>query len=38
MPCLLRSAAANVLGGIGKDALTVVFLVGVMFYQDWLWR
>jgi ATP-binding cassette, subfamily B, bacterial MsbA len=33
---LLRSAAANVLGGIGKDALTVIFLVGVMFYQDWL--
>src|SRR5260370_733440 len=33
---LLRSAAANVLGGIGKDAVTVVFLVGVMFYQDWL--
>jgi subfamily B ATP-binding cassette protein MsbA len=32
----LRSAAANVLGGIGKDVLTVVFLVGVMFYQDWL--
>ena len=33
---LLRSAAANVLAGIGKDAVTVVFLVGVMFYQDWL--
>ena len=33
---LLRSAAANVLGGIGKDALTVIFLVGVMFYQDWI--
>src|SRR5271156_6314355 len=33
---LLRSAAANVLGGIGKDALTVICLVGVMFYQDWL--
>ncbi|MGH7114505.1 MAG: ABC transporter ATP-binding protein [Stellaceae bacterium] len=33
---LLRSAAANVLGAIGKDALTVVFLVGLMFYQDWL--
>ncbi len=33
---LLRNAAANVLGGIGKDALTVIFLVGVMFYQDWL--
>src|SRR5207237_797517 len=31
----LRSAAANVLVAIGKDALTVVFLVGVMFYQDW---
>jgi ATP-binding cassette, subfamily B, bacterial MsbA len=33
---LLRSAAANVIAGIGKDAVTVVFLVGVMFYQDWL--
>src|SRR5215468_7682313 len=33
---LLRNATANVLAGIGKDALTVVFLVGVMFYQDWL--
>ncbi|MGE5268106.1 MAG: ABC transporter ATP-binding protein [Thiohalocapsa sp.] len=32
----LRSAAANVLVAVGKDALTVVFLVGVMFYQDWL--
>src|ERR1700761_3476334 len=33
---LLRNAAANVLGAIGKDALTVVCLVGVMFYQDWV--
>jgi subfamily B ATP-binding cassette protein MsbA len=33
---LLRNAAANVLGAIGKDALTVIFLVGVMFYQDWV--
>src|SRR6202035_2140780 len=33
---LLRGAAANVLTGIGKDAVTVVFLVGLMFYQDWL--
>jgi subfamily B ATP-binding cassette protein MsbA len=33
---LLRNAAANILAGIGKDAVTVVFLVGVMFYQDWL--
>jgi subfamily B ATP-binding cassette protein MsbA len=33
---LLRGAAANVLGGMGRDAVTVVFLVAVMFYQDWL--
>jgi subfamily B ATP-binding cassette protein MsbA len=33
---LLRNAAVNVLAGIGKDAVTVVFLVGLMFYQDWL--
>jgi subfamily B ATP-binding cassette protein MsbA len=32
---LLRSAAANVLTGIGRDAVTIVFLLGVMFYQDW---
>src|SRR5579862_6279246 len=32
---LLRNAAANVLTGIGREALTIVFLVGVMFYQDW---
>jgi hypothetical protein len=30
---LLRGAAANGLSGIGKDAVTVVFLVGVMFSQ-----
>src|SRR5437764_13855859 len=33
---LLRSAAANVLAGIGKDAVTVAFLVGVMLHHDWL--
>jgi subfamily B ATP-binding cassette protein MsbA len=33
---LLRGAAANVLGGIGKDAITIAFLVALMFYQDWL--
>jgi ATP-binding cassette, subfamily B, bacterial MsbA len=33
---LLRGAAANVIAGIGKEALTVVFLVGVMFCQDWV--
>ena len=32
---LLRNASANVLVGIGKDAITVVGLVIVMFYQDW---
>jgi subfamily B ATP-binding cassette protein MsbA len=32
---MLRGAAANVLTGIGRDAATVIFLVGVMFYQDW---
>jgi ATP-binding cassette, subfamily B, bacterial MsbA len=33
---LLRNAAANVLLAIGKDAVTVLFLMAVMFYQDWL--
>jgi subfamily B ATP-binding cassette protein MsbA len=33
---LLRNAAANILVGIGKDALTVIFLVVLMFYQDWV--
>jgi subfamily B ATP-binding cassette protein MsbA len=33
---VMRGAAANVLVGMGKDALTVIFLVGLMFYQDWL--
>ncbi len=37
MDCnLLRGAAADVLAGIGKDAVTVIFLVALMFYQDWL--
>jgi ATP-binding cassette, subfamily B, bacterial MsbA len=33
---LLRSAASTVLVGIGKDALTVVALVALMVWQDWL--
>ena len=33
---LLRNAAANVLAAIGKDAVTVVFLLALMFYQDWV--
>jgi subfamily B ATP-binding cassette protein MsbA len=33
---LLRFAAAEVMVALGKDAVTVVFLVVLMFYQDWL--
>ena len=33
---LLRSAVSNALTGIGKDVLTVIFLVAVMVHQDWL--
>ena len=33
---MMRNAVSNALTGIGKDTLTLVFLVGVMFYQDWL--
>jgi ATP-binding cassette, subfamily B, bacterial MsbA len=32
----LRGAAANVLVAIGKDAVTVIFLMALMFYQDWV--
>jgi ATP-binding cassette, subfamily B, bacterial MsbA len=32
---LMRGAVTQALTGIAKDALTVVFLVGLMFYQDW---
>jgi subfamily B ATP-binding cassette protein MsbA len=31
---LLRNAAANALAAIGKDAVTVLFLMALMFYQD----
>ncbi|MEE2761640.1 MAG: ABC transporter ATP-binding protein, partial [Pseudomonadota bacterium] len=33
---MMRAAVSNVLTGIGKDCLTLIFLVGVMFFQDWL--
>lgn len=33
---MMRRAVSNALTGLGKDSLSVVFLVGVMFYQDWL--
>ncbi len=32
---LLRQSVTVVLTGFAKDALTLVFLVGLMFYQDW---
>lgn len=32
---IMRIAVSDSLTGIGKSLLTLVFLVGVMFYQDW---
>lgn len=32
---LLKNSVSSVLTGMGKDSLTLVALVGVMFYQDW---
>ena len=32
---LMRNAVANTVIGVGKDAMTLVFLIGVMFYRDW---
>ncbi|MHA1107765.1 MAG: lipid A export permease/ATP-binding protein MsbA, partial [Alphaproteobacteria bacterium] len=33
---MLRQVVSNALTSIGKDTLTVIFLVAVMFHQDWL--
>ncbi len=33
---LMRNSVANTVIGIGRDSFTLVFLVAVMFYQDWL--
>ena len=33
---MLRGATTTVLAGIGKEAVTAIFLVALMFYQDWL--
>ena len=33
---MLRGAVSNALTGIGKDTFTLLCLIGVMFYQDWL--
>ena len=32
---MMRQAVSNALAGIGRDSLSVLFLVAVMFYQDW---
>lgn len=32
----MRNGVSNAITGMGKDTLSVVALVGVMFYQDWL--
>ena len=33
---LLRGAATTVLAGLGKEAVTALFLIILMFYQDWM--
>lgn len=33
---LLRESMSNVLTNLAKESLTLIFLVGVMFYQHWL--
>ena len=33
---VLRSAVTNCLTSIGKSLFTLIFLIGVMFYQDWV--
>lgn len=33
---MMRMAVSSAITSIGKDSLTVVALVGVMFYQDWM--
>jgi subfamily B ATP-binding cassette protein MsbA len=32
----MRAAVSNALVGLGRDSLTIVFLVGVMVWQDWV--
>lgn len=33
---VMRMAVTDGITGLGKNLLTLVFLIGVMFYQDWL--
>ncbi len=32
----MRAAVSGAFVGVGRDALSVIFLVGLIFYQDWL--
>ncbi len=32
----MRGTVANVITAIGRDSLTIIFLVCIMFYQDWM--
>ncbi|MCW5699805.1 MAG: ATP-binding cassette domain-containing protein [Rhodospirillales bacterium] len=32
----MRNAVSNAMVGLGRDSLSIIFLVGVMFYQEWL--
>ena len=32
----MRQAVSTALTGLGREVLSVIFLIGVMFYQDWL--
>lgn len=31
----MRMAVSNALTGVGKDMMSLIFLIGVMFWQDW---
>jgi ATP-binding cassette, subfamily B, bacterial MsbA len=33
---MLRSAATTILAGLGKEAVTAIGLIALMFYQDWV--
>lgn len=32
----MRQAVSTALTGLGREVLSVIFLIGVMFYQDWI--
>lgn len=32
---MIRAALSESLAGIGKNTFTLIFLIGIMFYQDW---